>query len=77
MQALNSVLSLTFGVVKTVPNQFADSVFFYKKTLKQFEEPKMNNLKFLSIKNVELGSSLWNGHRGRLSCRENLSYSCG
>lgn len=55
MQALNSVLSLTFRAVKTPPNQFAESVFFYKKTLKQFEEPKMNNLKFLSIKNVELG----------------------
>lgn len=40
---------------KTLPNEFAT----YKKTLKQFEEPKMSNLKFLSIKHLELGSFLW------------------
>lgn len=31
----------------------------YKKMLKQFEKPKMSNLKFLPIKHVELGSFLW------------------
>lgn len=40
---------------KALPNEFAA----YKKTLKQFEESKMNNLKFLSIKHLELGSFLW------------------